>query len=62
MKNLKKLSRNQLIQVSGRGGQPTDPITLAKWCCCGANGCSAGVYGERELFTCVDVGTFLLKC
>lgn len=65
MKNLKKLSRIALKNLKGGGG----PIGMeegleepGKWCCCGSNGCSTGVYGDSNDLVCVDAGTSLQKC
>ncbi len=57
MKNLKKNSRNDLKNVAG--GRMAEP---GKWCCCGSNGCSTGVYGDSNDLVCVDRGTTLQKC
>lgn|GEM_PF-1204919 len=59
MKNLKKLSRENLKGVNGGLIKLVEP---GRWCCCGSNGCSTGVYGDSNDLTCVDSGTSLTKC
>ncbi|EJL75025.1 bacteriocin-like protein [Chryseobacterium populi] len=57
MKNLKKISRNELRNVNG--GKLIEP---GRWCCCNSSGCSTAVYGDSNDLTCVDAGTSLQKC
>ncbi|MDN3693237.1 hypothetical protein QWZ06_13555 [Chryseobacterium tructae] len=56
MKNLKKISRENLKSVTGGFRDP------GRWCCCNFSGCSTGVYGDSNNLTCVDAGTTLQSC
>jgi len=56
MKNLKKLSREDLKKVTGGLEYP------GYWCCCGSSGCSSGVYGDSAYLYCSDAGTSLSRC
>ena len=63
MKDLKKISRNELKNVIGGGGRvPDSLVEPGRWCCCNSSGCSTGVYGDSNDLTCVDTGTSLQKC
>ncbi len=56
MKNLKKLSREDLKKVNGGLMEP------GSWRCCmtdGSGRCSAAVYGDSDDLMCVDSGTVL---
>jgi len=55
MKNLKKLTREDLKKVQG-GNAP------GFWCCCGSSGCSTGVFGDSNDLYCHDAGTALQRC
>lgn len=63
MKNLKKLSRNDMKTMNGGGMTPDPLVEAGRWCCCNSGGqCSSPVYGDSNDLVCVDSGTGLRKC
>lgn len=53
MKNLKKLSREEMKTV--HGGE------WGWWACCGSSVCSTSTYGDSNNLVCVTPGTSLRK-
>ncbi|MFC4164808.1 hypothetical protein ACFOWU_14165 [Epilithonimonas zeae] len=51
MKNLKKLSRAEMLTVNGG--------TWGWWACCSASACSTATYGNSTDLVCVTKGTSL---